>query len=105
MVNLHPSLEMAFAVTEVIPHLGARPGDEIIIRPSDPDFPIEVRRTFPLEFLASIPDNCVRMLGAVASCAGPASPAPDRPAPVPAPVDAPRERVLPFHRSTGSRVA
>lgn len=65
MVNLHPSLEVVYAVTARIPApIDAHPGDEIIFRPSDPDFPIVVRRTLPLELAAVIPDNAVRMLHA-----------------------------------------
>lgn len=91
MLNLHPSLEVVYAVVAAIPVLGARPGDEIILRPSDPDFPIEVRRTFPIEMLAAIPDAAVRMLGAASAFAAPASGARDRP-------------VLPLRRAASLRV-
>lgn len=65
MVNLHPSLEIVYAVTKRIPApIDAQPGDEIILRPSDPDFPMVVRRTLPLELAALISTNAVRMLHA-----------------------------------------
>lgn len=68
MVNIHPSLEMVHAVVEPIPdpqHRGrnlAEPGDELILRPSDPDFPIVIRRTLPMELAAVIPHNALRLL-------------------------------------------
>jgi len=86
MLNLHPSMEIVYAVVQPIPQLGALPGDEIIVRPTDPDFPVEVRRTFPLELVAAIPENAIRMLDASPSCAAPAPHAPDRLARATAPV-------------------
>lgn len=65
MLSLHPSLEVVYRVVTPIPALGALSGDELLVRPSDPDFPIVLRRTFPLDVAPSIPDAAVRMLGAV----------------------------------------
>lgn len=78
MVSVHPSLEVVYIVVAAIPLLGAMPGDEIILRPSDPDFPVELRRTFPLESFAAIPEASLRMLAGVAASVAPAPASRDR---------------------------
>lgn len=65
MLNAHPTLDFVYAVKEAIPALGARPGDELYVRLGDPDYPIEIRRTFTADVLAAIPDTAVRMLDVV----------------------------------------
>lgn len=75
MVNLHPSLEIVYAVVEAIPApIDAKPGDEIIFRPSDPDFPIVVRRTLPMELAPLINERSLKMLHAEPAVGEPVSP-------------------------------
>ena len=40
----------------------ARAGDELVLRPGDPDFPLELRRTFALEMLSAVPSRSVQLL-------------------------------------------
>lgn len=82
-VVIADSLEEVYGVCEPIPELGALPGDEIIVRRSDPDFPVDLRRTYTLDALRYMRPNAVRMLDA-SSPAEPTSDGPTPPAP-PAP--------------------
>ena len=58
-------VKIVLAVTRPIPGFGARPGDELVIRPTDPDFPVVLRRSFDLEMLNAIPYDSVTELYAV----------------------------------------
>jgi hypothetical protein len=91
VLNLHPSFEQVWVVIQPIPVIGAMPGDELILRPTDPDFPLEMRRTLPLDVLRSIPNSALRevqftLFSSEASSADAAPPAPDQPAPASVPV-------------------
>lgn len=57
-------LDHVYEVVTAIPAIGARPRDELVVRPTDPDFPLTVTRTFDLEMLAAIPDAAVTFLAA-----------------------------------------
>lgn len=59
--HLAPSLELTFAVRLPIPHLGAEPGDELCVRPTDPEFPFVLRRSFPLELLPLVQEVAVSL--------------------------------------------
>lgn len=67
------TLEVVYAVTAPIPILGALPGDEIIFRPQDPDFPLVLRRALSLTLSSVLQSPAVRMLCAESSPAVPAS--------------------------------
>ena len=54
--------EAVLCVAQPIAPLGAEPGDELIIRSADPDFPVMLRRTFGLEMLATIPDAAIEQV-------------------------------------------
>jgi hypothetical protein len=54
--------ETVYAVVKAIPHLGARAGDELIVRPADPDFPVTILRVFDVEMLGTIPAAAVTTL-------------------------------------------
>jgi hypothetical protein len=91
VLNLHPSFEQVWAVIRPIPAIGAMPGDELILRPTDPDFPLELRRTFPLEVVRAIPESAVRevqftLFSSEASSDDAAPPGHDQPAPALVPV-------------------
>lgn len=88
MVNLHPSLEIVYAVTAPIRDLGALPGDELVFRPQDPDFPLTLIRHFPIEMGSVIPHQAVKMLDAVPAADAQASapPAPSAREQTPAPL-------------------
>lgn len=53
--------EAVYEVLKAIPELQALPGDQIIVRPTDPDFPVVLRRVFPITALRQIPDACVTL--------------------------------------------
>jgi hypothetical protein len=83
-------VKIVLAVTKPIPGFGALPGDEIVVRPSDPDFPIVLRRSFEHEMLNAIPMDSVTELYAVPDAGVPSPPAvsespapPALPAPTP----------------------
>lgn len=58
------TFEMVYAVVEPIPQINALPGDELILRPSDPDFPVTILRIFSSDMMGAIPDDAIRMLSA-----------------------------------------
>lgn len=62
--HLAPSIEITLAVLTRIAHLGAEAGDELSVRPTDPDLPFTMRRSFPLEFYRLVPDDAVSLRGA-----------------------------------------
>lgn len=73
MLNLHPSRDIVYAVTKPIPdplhptHMLAEPGDELVVRATNLDFPLTVIRQLPLHMSAFIPDDSVVLLAAYES--------------------------------------
>lgn len=85
---LAAGIEVVLAVRGAIPALGALPGDEIVVRPSDQDFPVCVLRTFGMEVVSLIPRASVTLLSAEPVDDAPACAAPGEthPQPVPTPL-------------------
>jgi hypothetical protein len=54
--------QTVYLVVHPIPHLGALPGDELIVRPTDPDFPLTIMREFAAEMLGTFSGRAVRKI-------------------------------------------
>lgn len=67
-------LEIVLEVLKPIPALGAKPGDEIVVRPGQIDCPVVVRRIFSTPAIAQIPDAAVRMIYAAPDDERPSAP-------------------------------
>lgn len=52
-------LDHVYEVVTAIPAIGARPGDEILVRASNAEFPLTVIRQLGLDVLPAIPDAAV----------------------------------------------
>ena len=67
-LNRHPSRDAAFLVKQRIPdplHPGktlAEPGDEILWRPTNGEYPLTVLRRLPGEMAVLIPDTAVELI-------------------------------------------
>lgn len=68
--HLREPFESAFAFPFAVPQVGALPGDELIMNVEDKEDVLVLRRTFPYEMLAAVPEESVRMLYAEPSRAG-----------------------------------
>lgn len=87
MLNLHASREHVYAVLKPVRdpfHPGrllAEPGDEVVVRSNDPDFPLTVVRQLPIDMAMAFPEDAVRLasdapLSVVQGSAEPCPPAP-----------------------------